>query len=194
MAEETAPTIIDTKAQDVLARYEAEKEIRGIVRPEMTPLHFLDALVSAERPRDAIRFWAHALPRRAAIWWSSLGITRFAPPQEPPDIACLDATNAWVSTPGNDTIRREAMVLAEAAGFGSPAACAATAVFFSGGTIAPPDLSAVEPATHLCGDSVANALCLAAVTANPEKAAETFARLIQLGKDVELGKPPWPKA
>jgi hypothetical protein len=93
-----------------------------------------------------------------------------------------------------DEKRRAAMPAAEAADLGTPAGCTAAAVYFSGGSLAPPNLPVVAPADHLTAHMVASALTLAAVIKEPEKAAEKHAAFLRTGLEVASGQNAWPAA
>ena len=86
-----------------------------------------------------------------------------------------------------DEKRRAAFPAAEAAGIGTPAGCAAAAAYFSGGSLAPPDLPVVPPRRHVTGGLVAAALTLAAVIKQPEKAPEKHAAFLRTGRGGRRG-------
>ena len=82
----------------------AASEFRGkgmtFYREGLTAPQFFDRLVDQECYPDAIRFLAHALPKRQAVWWGSLclwHVYRPAPPAAVADI--LQAAVRWVQEP-----------------------------------------------------------------------------------------------
>ena len=77
---------------------------------------------------------------------------------------------------------------------GTPVGCAAVAAYFSGGSLAPPNLPVVSPAEHLTPHLVASSLALAAVIAEPEKASQKYATFIKLGLEVAEGQHLWAEA
>ncbi len=85
----------------------------------------------------------------------------------------LQAVEKWLAEP-TDENRRSAMKAANEAEFSTPAGSAALAVFFSGGSIAPPDMPAVPPESSITPNSVAGTVMLAAVLKEPEKAQEKY--------------------
>src|SRR4051812_46454440 len=92
---------------------------------------FVTALVERELYSDAVRFIAHALPRREAVWWAWVCARKSAGDTPAPAIkAALDATERWIMQPSEET-RRHAMHYAEIAEFGTPAGCAALSAFLS---------------------------------------------------------------
>jgi hypothetical protein len=126
------------------------------------------------------------LPKREAVWWACQCVR----PASGAAASAIQAAEAWVAEP-SEARRRAAQPAAEAAGVGTPAGCAALAAFFSGGSLAPPDLTAVPPADDLTETCVAGALDLAAVQAEPEKAPERYRRFLTLGLEVADGKNRW---
>src|SRR5262249_46936566 len=142
---------------------------------------------------DAIRFLAHALPKREAVWWACLCARAVAPSPPPaPILAALEAAEAWVSDPSEEN-RRQAMPAAAAATFGTPAGCAALAAFWSGGSLGPPNVPVIPPGEYLTAHGVAGAIMFAAVSSEPEKAPEKYRSFLALGVDVGNGNRPWPE-
>lgn len=185
--------LIDAKsAAEVCDRAQISDEARTFLRVEMTPRAYLDALVEGRQYPDGIRFLAHALVKRAAVWWAYHCVAG-ALGDEPSAAAAraLECVKAWVVDPGDDN-RRACWPAAEAAEIGTPAGCAAMAAFLSGGSLAPPDLPSVPPGEDLTARMVTNALILAAVSQQPEKADEKWASFLGAGFEIADGKNLWP--
>jgi hypothetical protein len=169
---------------DICAAAELGDEAIALVSPDLKPRAFLDLLMDKEQFPDAVRFLAHCLPKREAVWWSWVCARRFCGPEPAPKFkTALDATEKWIAQP-NDDNRRVAMKAAEFAGLGTPAGCAGLAAFMSGTSLAPPDLPAVPPGEHLTAKAVAGAVVLAAVSKEPELAGEKFRAFLGQGLDV----------
>jgi hypothetical protein len=179
------------RAAEVCHKATLGDEARALLQPEMTARQFLELLVAQEHLADGVRFLAHALPKREAVWWACQ-CTRLVLGPSPPEPAgaALQAAERWAAAP-TDENRRSAFPAAEAADVGTPAGCAAVAAFLSGGSLAPPNLPEVPPGEHLTGQLVANGVLLAAVQSEPEKAAEKYRRFIALGLEVVEGKSRW---
>jgi hypothetical protein len=169
-------------------------EARGLLVEGTAPRPYLDLLIERGLHTDAVRFLAYALPKREAIWWACLCAAKVAGTEPPPAAAAaLEAARAWVIDP-KDEQRRAAFPAAEAAEIGTPAGCAAAATFFSGGSIAPPNLPEVAPPEHVAAHFVACSVTLSAVIKEPEKAAQKYAAFLQTGFEVASGKNVWPEA
>jgi hypothetical protein len=102
----------------------------------------------------------------------------------------VEVAEKWAASP-TDENRRAALAAAEAADFGTAPGCAAVAAFWSGGSMAPPKLTIVLPAEHLMPQAVGNAVQLATVYHEPEKAADRYRRFLALSREVATGKNRW---
>jgi hypothetical protein len=178
-----------TQAAAERARLDAEA--LALLRPGMTPRQYLDVLIDAGRLLEAVRFLSWALPRREAAWWACQCVRQVHRPEDPKSaLAAVEAAERWAVAPTDDN-RRAAFLAAEAADFGTPAGCAAAAAFWSGGSMAPPKLTAVPPAEHLMPGAVVNAVQLATLYPEPEKAAEKYLHFLALAVEVAAGKNRW---
>jgi hypothetical protein len=193
MSEGALAKVAYKTAAEVCQQSGAGDQARALLQDGMTPRQFLDALISQGSHADAVVFLAHALPKREAVWWACLCAEQILGSEPPPAAAAaLKAARAWVIDP-KDESRRPALPAAEAADLGTPAGCAALAAYFSGGSLAPPDLPAVPPGEHLTGKMVASSLALAAVIKQPEKSAEKYAAFLKIGLEMAEGRQSWPE-
>jgi hypothetical protein len=153
----------------------------------------LEPLIAAAEFPDAIRLVAQNLPKRQAVWWACLCARKVAG-ASPADetLAALDAAETWVIDPSEEN-RRAALPAAEAVGYGTAAGCAAAAAFWSGGSLAPPNVPPVPPGEHLTAHGAASAVMLAAVAREPEKAPEKSREFLRLGVEIAEGAHPWPE-
>src|SRR5512143_2593366 len=127
-----------TSIPELCARYGLGETAAGLARPEHDGPAFVQALMDAGEFPVALAFLAYSLPTREAIWWAWTCARRMAAPQPTPAVqAALDGTERWIAQP-SEINRRPTLELAESADLGTPAGCAALAVFFSGGSLAPP--------------------------------------------------------
>jgi hypothetical protein len=178
-------------AGDVAARFVLSDEAKPLLRPGLTPAQFLDALLDKQLNLDAMRLLAHALPKREAVWWAcvctrAMGGTALTAPLA----AAVKSAEKWVNDPSEEN-RQAAMPAAEAAGYGTPAGCAALGAYFSGGSLGPPNVPAVPPPETLTGDAVAGGLMLAVVMTEPQKAPEKFRTVLAKGVEIANGKNLW---
>ena len=148
----------------VLSIRRLSDDARDRLRPELNVRRYLDALLADGMRADAIDVLSHALPKRYAIAWA-LECLQSADPAtvSPIDRTALAAVQRWLQDP-SEANRRAAMDLAERLHYDSAGAWLAAAAGWSGGSLAPADLTAVEPGPALSGEAVAAALKLAAVS------------------------------
>jgi hypothetical protein len=181
------------RAAEVCPQSQLGNEARALLGDDPAGQPFLARLAEHGLFADAARFLAHALPRREAVWWACQCARLVLGPQPPePFVAALQAAEHWAAAPTEEN-RRSAFPAAEAAEFGTPPGCAALAAFWSGGSLAPPDSTAVPPPEHLTPSAVANAVLLAAVQEEPERATEKFRQFLELGVQVAEGRNRWPE-
>ena len=175
---------INSRTVAIATVAELGEEAMALLRPDLHPLDFVALLMEKALYPDAVRFVAHALPKREAVWWGWVCARRAAGETPPPKIkAALDATERWIAQPNEDN-RRLAMAAAEKAELGTAAGCAGLAAFFSGGSLAPPDAPPVPPGEFLAAKAVAGAVIFAAVAKEPEKAPEKFRSFVAQGVEV----------
>lgn len=109
----------------------------------------LAALLDGGHVVDAVRLVASALPPREGVWWAWAAAShaaRLTSGDAVPTAVqqALAATERWIAAPDEDT-RRDAWRCAQEAGMDTPAGSAAGAAYFTGGSIAPPDITPIPP-------------------------------------------------
>src|SRR5687768_947309 len=111
-----APTIAAAPtAAEVCTHYTLGEEAKKLLRSDLTAVQYLDLLLAGQQHLDAVRFLAHALPKREAVWWACLCARQVCGAEAPaPMTAALGAAEKWVAEPSEDH-RRAALPAAEAA-------------------------------------------------------------------------------
>lgn len=142
------------------------------LRPDATPSAFMRELVSEGLMVDAVRFLAQAIGPARAITWALACLRELRTENNGNAFAILDA---WAADP-SDTNRRAAANAAE----DGPEKSLGLAIFFSGGSIAPPEVNPVSPPPHVAEKLAAGAIMLAVVAEKPEQAAERYRRCIEI--------------
>jgi hypothetical protein len=174
-------------AEPLVEMAQLSDQARGLLKPAMPVRPFLAALIDAGLVTDALRLFAYALPKREAVWWACLCARQAQPePPNPADVEIIKASEAWVYRP-NDQARRSAMDLAMKTGFDRAAHWPAAAVFWSGGSIAPPEAPPVEPAESLTGNAVVGAVLLALVQPDAGAAEQKRRRFLAQALDIAEG-------
>lgn len=180
-------------AAEVCAHFELDKEERPLLTPGATPRELLDALAAAGKRRAAIRFLAHALPHREAVWWGCLCLKQAFPAGMPgPEEAAVKTAVLWVLEP-TEAARKAAADSVEAAGKTTPGGGVAWAVSLTGGSLSPtiPKVPPVPPGPYLPAKALVGAILLASTkTPNLEDAQRLF---VELGTGVAEGRYVWPE-
>jgi hypothetical protein len=179
MSEYTPPT-----AAQICAVAELGDPATALLKDGLGAREFLAILMEGNHFPDAVRFLAHGMPKREAVWWAWVCARRCGAP-DPQGMAqtALDTTERWIAQPTEEN-RRAAYAAGEAAGFGTAAGCAGLAAFFTGGSLAPPNCPVVPPGEFLTAKAVAGAVIFSAVCIQPEKAEEKFRSFIEQGLGV----------
>ncbi len=163
---------------------ELEADAYALLTPEMGPREFVAALAEAQLPVDALKFLAHLLPRREAVWLAWLCAKKELEQQlNPAELGALAATEQWIREP-SDQNRRAALEAATGASLESPAGCAALGAYLSGGSMAPVELEAVPPPRYATARAVFGCLVLTAVQSEPERAPERYQRYLADGLEL----------
>ncbi len=179
-------------AQAVCARYELEEEAQPLLDTKQTPREFVLLLGKQQLFASAVRFLAHALPKREAVWWACRCLRASEGNGFPlHDKRAVGAAEQWVGEPSEDH-RRAAGTAADATKHETAAGWAAASAFWSGGSIAAPGEAEVPPKETLTAQAVVVAITLAA-SAEPRKMAARFAEFCALGGKVADGLERWPE-
>src|ERR1039457_1648399 len=92
----STPAPINSKTVALASVAELGEEAMALVRGDLHPLDFVALLMEKALYPDAVRFIAHALPKREAVWWGWVCARRAAGENPPPKIkGALDATEKW---------------------------------------------------------------------------------------------------
>ncbi len=180
-------------AIEVCKRLTLDAPAQALLIDKQSCRQFFDLLVGKELFHDATRFLAQALPKREAVWWSALCVRAYLEKKlSAADRTALEASERWVAEPSPENCRATEKAAA-ATKHETAAGWAAAAAFWSGDSIAPPDLPAVPPKETLTGQGVYVAINLTAAVDDPRSAPERFRTCLQLGAAVADGKNRWPE-
>ncbi|MCW8307687.1 hypothetical protein AruPA_11605 [Acidiphilium sp. PA] len=162
-------------------------EARSAIADCITVPHLIATLIGHGFLVEAARCFAHALPRREAVWWACMCAQSNAPADlAEADRRAREAAETWVRTQ-TEASRYAAMALAEQVGFQTPEAWAAVGAFWSGPSIAPEAMPPNPPAPHLTGVAVAGAVILASVRGDPALRLMRLERYLGAARDIAQG-------
>ncbi len=176
------------QASDILKHFElSEDAIEFAEKGNLSPADFIDQLVASNFYFDAVKFLAHALPKREAVWWACLAVKTTLPADVPaPQQAALNAAEQWAIQPTEEN-RQLAKAWSEKTQNKSAASWAATAAFWSNGSMAKPGEPDMPVPPHLYAHAVSGAVSMAAFAQDPDNAAEPFKLFIRQGLDLAAG-------
>ncbi len=179
-------------AAAVCRQYEPSDDARAMLRDDMSPEAFLDALSGAGMYDDALDFTARWLPTREGVWWGCLCAWNVHRPQPPEPIEkALEAAVGWVLEPAEPN-RRAAKAAGDGARLSTAAGALAMAAFYSGGSLTEPGQPEAAPPPGLAAATVAAAVRLAVYQGDPAGRVQRQRELLQLGLEVASGQNRWP--
>lgn len=164
------------------------EEVEALLVPGMTVADFFSALANARQWVDSLRYLAVALPRREAVWWACACRRTFLPDTLPDgDAAAWAAAEAWVYDP-SESLRLACYEPAQALNFETAGAYAALGAFWSGGSLAPPDVSlVVPPGDGLTGSAVGASVILCCVPGEAKSISDRHRAAFGVGTDIANG-------
>lgn len=160
--------------------------VAAIVKSHPDPPECLEALATGGSVSAAIRVLAAVLPARAAIWWMCDILMQSS------DITALElkTIEEWIVEP-TESRRRQIESGVQNADRQSPVTWLGWAVFWSGPSLAPAGVDAIQPPAHLVGTAIATSAMLFAAR-HPLEMASTLQRILLHGRAVLDGQRPWP--
>ena len=167
-------TVKWTEARQIAAAMGMDEPKRPA--PGVDPQSYFRTLRENGDLNAAVSYLGLALPRFEAVAWAAHTLqSRTKTTKLPPlDRQALDRALRWLEEP-TDEFRRAAFDAAEKASSKSPENLLGLAVFVSGGSLAPPDLPAVNPPQEVCGRVAAAAILVAAHASDKPEVALTAA-------------------
>jgi uncharacterized protein DUF6931 len=181
-------------AAEVCHNFALDDAAAPLLKGDPAPREFLQRLSDKQYYPDGIRFLAHALPAREAVWWGGLCLWRAVESRgdrlPPPQQEALRAAMVWVLEPGEEN-RRTAEKAGRAATLSNAAGCLAMAVFWSSGSMTAAHLPPVASPPFAAAKCAAGAVLLAAVLNGGRKSPGYQQRFVELGEQVADGNFLW---
>jgi hypothetical protein len=158
--------------ETALEVFEAFPALRSDIKMEPgadeLPLVYCGRLVTPETGSEAVRFLAHTLPRREAVWWAARSVrTLLGQGAGPTDLRGVELAEGWVREP-DEPARRAALEFGLAGDQTAAGTWAALAAAWSGGGLTLGEHTANAPA-DITGRSAMVAVTLASCAVSPAK-------------------------
>jgi len=166
-----------------------EEEVSELATPNMSTIDFINKLIFTNLLNEAIRYLAIALPRREAIWWASATnrLLQKNDKMAERDKAAWKLVEDWVYNPSEE-IRAEALKIAEGLGFETPGSYGAMGVFWSGGSMVPPETGQfVPPPATLTGSAIGASVIMNCALGDPQHLSTRQRSALEIGLDVAYG-------
>lgn len=146
-------------AHEIAKNYDIDSKSRALLKNEHKPEEFLAALMHSELHQEAIQFLAHGLPAREAVWWACVCSGYHLGDNNQKYQTAHNAAKAWVYTPTEEN-RRIAGEFSTQSEYSSPASWAATAAFWSGGSITKQGEPVMIPPPYLYAHAVSGSVVM----------------------------------
>ncbi len=187
MTEMNFTKIKQAHALDICQGLELDEQASTLLQDNPTTADYLQQLIALKLHPDAVRFLAHALPKREATWWACLcarnSLTEKTPATE---IKATELAEAWVYKPTEEN-RQLTQPAAEATAFKTAAGWAAVAAFWSGDDISPVLQAVIPPDEKLFAKAVVGAVMLAATQGEASKVNDNYQFFLQQGINIASG-------
>jgi hypothetical protein len=160
----------------------AEAELLSEIRYDLRILH---KLLADEQYEPAIKYLAYGLPKREAIWWGFI-CSEEAEKDLSDELVprALSTVQEWVKTPSEE-LRRTAGAIAKDLENYTPISWIATAIFWSGGSIAKVGAPEIDPQPYMYAKAISNGLLIAADQLGNNPA--TLQKFINRGLHIAMG-------
>ena len=127
---EPLPGLGDRSGAELAKRAALSPETEAIVQSCASPAELVHRLQAAHFSHDAVKVLAHGLEPRDAIGWAVKSAQRAGSSRDAADDAAARAAEAWVKSPGEETLAAAAAAAAKT-DYQGPGAWAAQAVAFT---------------------------------------------------------------
>lgn len=173
-----------SRADEILQRVDLSGEAKAFRTVNLSPQGYLALLLSNALFVDAVRFMAFALPVREGVWWATRVGEAIEGASSGVEDACYGAAETWVYEP-SDQHRFDCLAAAESVSSSTPGAYAALGAFWSGGSLVPEPMPAVEPDPSLAPIGIAASVLLAVAAGDPMRSQIHFQDALK--RAVEIG-------
>jgi hypothetical protein len=187
MTESTLIKIKEVNANAIAQSIGLDEQAMALLQDQSTTADYLNQLIALKFYPDAVRFLAHALPKREATWWACLCARNTLTDKTPAnEIKAIELSEAWVYKPTEDN-RKPTLAAAEATEYKTAASWAAIASFWCGDDISPVPQAVIPPAEKLYAKAVIGAVMLAATQGEASKVNDKYLLFLQQGINIASG-------
>jgi len=187
MTESTLIKIKEVNANMIAQGIGLDEQATALLQEQPTTVDYLNQLIALKFYPDAVRFLAHALPKREATWWACLCARNTLTDKSPAnEIKAIELGEAWVYKPTEDN-RKPTLAAAEATEYKTASSWAAIAAFWCGDDISPVPQAVIPPDEKLYAKAVIGAVMLAATQGEANKVNDKYLLFLQQGINIASG-------
>lgn len=187
MTDITLIKIKQKNASSIAQGIELDEQAIALLEDNPATVDYLQRLIEQQLYADAVRFLAHALPKREATWWACLCARKaLTEKSSPHDLKAIELAEAWVYKPVEEN-QKPTLAAAEAGAFKTPASWAAMAAFWSGDNISPTPYAIIPPDEKLYAKAVVGAVILAATKSETSKINDHYQLFLRQGLNIASG-------
>lgn len=163
------------------------EDAKNLLTPVIKTDTYFNLLLEKKFYIDAIRFLAHGLPKREAVWWGCVCVrSTLDLKMLPEDLKAVEIAEKWVQSLSEED-RLSAKKIADSLELKTAASWVAMAAFWSQGSITPLNTPVVWAPETLSAQAVAGAILLVAVIKNPDKADFVYENFLNRGVNIANG-------
>lgn len=171
-------------AMDYCRQLTLSDPAKELLAEGMVPAAYLELLVENELFPDALRFLAFWLPRPSAVGWGCDCVEQIlAGKLTACDQKAQDAARTWSNEPNEKNCRAAEQAAIETDHSGAPGWLALGA-FWSGDSLAPPDLPLVPPGEALAVEAITAALTIAATSGDSRLVPDRYRSFLNAGRNM----------
>lgn len=151
---------------------------------------FGDVLADEDKIKDAIRWYAHTMPKPKAVLWA-IRCTEELMKSEPNtvQINAYESAKAWANDPTEDN-RNASLQLAKQSEYEGLGGVLAAAAGWSGGTLGPANLPDIPPDDRLTARCVSTALSMASCIGPPKETPTRLKAFLDIVRPVRSPQSP----
>jgi hypothetical protein len=172
----------------ICTEFDVEDAVLPLINDKILPHEFLGLLIGDGRFFEAMRFLAHALPKRESVWWAcQCARSTFKETITQAAAASIAAAEAWVYRPTEENRAKAAAVVKALKKIDSNTAWAAAAASWSSAPPPPGAQAAPTPTqmpNELTGRAVTVSLTLSAVALGTTKLQDTLQLFVEKGLEL----------
>ncbi|WP_434052104.1 MAG: hypothetical protein RDA78_23025 [Roseibium sp.] len=169
-----------TSANQVFQTYPDLGEDLDPPASDISPQDFALDILKGEDPYAAILFFAHALPKREAVWWGLRCVIGLDQGKTTEDMKLLELVTSWVQD-GDEEARLAVQAATDDFVGDSPSLWIGRAASLSGGSLSPNPEFRVDTLPHLTAVCASGAVQLAITGLRPGPREEAIGDCISAG-------------